>query len=768
MLRKFILLIFFILSVVFSQAQTALLQGKIYSKKSKEALPGVTVRNDQGAGTASDMEGNYLLELPEGKHRIVIQLISFRDKTIDIELKAGEKRILNIEMEESATELTPIVVSASKFEQNIEEVTVSMEVLSPRLVEARNAVSMDEAVEQISGVTIIDGQANIRGGSGWSYGAGSRVQILVDDLPQLTADANDTKWSFLPVENLEQIEVIKGASSVLFGSSALNGVINVRTAYPREKPETRITTFTGIYDRANNTLNDTSYRLDWWGNIPPRNGGMNFLHSHQLGNFDLVAGGNMFIDQGYRRGEHEQRARFNANTRYRFEKIKGLSAGVNFNTMLTEGTLFFLWKNDTTGAWLPANNTLSDYTTYRTNIDPFISYVDRKGNVHKLRNRWFGTNNKNNTNQASRADLYYSEYQFQRKFSEFITATGGLVQQYAKVKSELYGDHDSRQLAAYLQGDYSKKRLTVSAGMRAEQNKVDSVSDNWTPVFRTGVNYRLAKSTNVRASVGQGYRFPSIAEKFVRTAVGNIIIYPNTDLEPEDGYSLEFGIRQGMALGSWKGYLDVAIFRNEYQNMMEFGFAQWGTSSDPLLGNGFKSINVGNTRIDGLDLSLMSQGKLFGEIELTLIAGYTYIDPRQLTYDSAYIAKVGVANYQGSDSSDFLKYRSRHLLKADLELTRNTLSLGFSARYNSRMVNIDKIFISGLFDFAFPPGLGLKHYRDHHTGADWILDLRSSWKIREEVQLAFIIKNLFNNVFMQRPADMLPPRIFVTQLSLRF
>jgi len=70
-----------------------------------------------------------------------------------------------------------------------------------------------------------------QGGSGYSYGAGSRVLVLVDDLPLLSPDAGDVKWDYLPVENISQVEIIKGASSVLYGSSALNGIINVRTAY---------------------------------------------------------------------------------------------------------------------------------------------------------------------------------------------------------------------------------------------------------------------------------------------------------------------------------------------------------------------------------------------------------------------------------------------------------------------------------------------------------------------------------------------------------
>ena len=103
--------------------------------------------------------------------------------------------------------------------------------LKPSFIANTNPIGMDAAIAQVPGVTVIDSQANIRGGSGFSYGAGSRVLVLVDDIPQITADANDVKWEFLPIENINQVEVIKGASSVLYGSSALNGVINIRTNY---------------------------------------------------------------------------------------------------------------------------------------------------------------------------------------------------------------------------------------------------------------------------------------------------------------------------------------------------------------------------------------------------------------------------------------------------------------------------------------------------------------------------------------------------------
>lgn len=768
MLKKQFLPFFILLLNLNAIAQNSTLTGKVSSAQTGESLPGVSILVDGKAMATTDENGQYILSLDSGIHEINFRYISFQDRNTLVILKAGETRIVNIRMITSALELNHVVVSAGKFEQGIEDITVSMEVLKPKLVEARNTVSMDDALQHIPGVSIVDGQANIRGGSGWSYGAGSRVQILVDDLPQLTADANDTKWSFLPVENLEQIEVIKGASSVLFGSSALNGAINIRTAYPKEKPLTKINVFTGIYDHASYSINDTAYKADWWGSIPQLYNGINFLHSRQIGRLDVVVAGNMFIDEGYRKGEHEERARINSNLRYRFKKIEGLSVGVNLNSMKTEGTLFFLWANDTSGAYIPAKNTLSDYTTYRTNIDPFITYFDKKGNTHKIRSRWFNTANQNNTSQNSKADLYYGEYQFQHRFKKGLVLTSGLVEQISKVRSELYGDHEGRQTALYTQGDYHWKRITLSLGGRVEQNKIDSVANDWTPVFRCGLNYRLLKETFLRASFGQGYRYPSIAEKFVRTAVGSLIIYPNYDLEAEKGHSEEIGLRQGFKVGTWEGYMDVAAFQNRYNNMMEFGFAQWGTSADPVNGLGFKSLNVGDTRIRGLDVSVLAQGNLPGGIKSLLTAGYTYIKPEQLSYDSTYIAKVGVGNYLGSDSSNFLKYRYTHLLKADIEFQWRRVSIGMSLRYHSRMVNIDKIFTSGFLDIAFGQSLGIAHYRNNRTTGDAIFDLRGSIQIMKEAKISLIVKNLFNHIYMERPADMQAPRIYVIQASFTF
>ena len=256
---------------------------------------------------------------------------------------------------------------------------------------------------------------------------------------------------------------------------------------------------------------------------------------------------------------------------------------------------------------------------------------------------------------------------------------------------------------------------------------------------------------------------------FIKTNVGSLVIYPNPDLQSETGVCYEIGVKQLFKMKKWSGYVDVAIFRNEYKDMMEFAFAQWGAFTEPLIGNGFKSLNIGDTRIDGLEASLFLSGQLGKDWKVNFMASYTFLDPRQLTYDSAYVLKVGgMSTAMGSDSTDFLKYRSEHMLKGDLAIEWKKFELGMSLRYASRMENIDKIFVSGLLDLAFPPGLGIDHYRKYHRHGDAVYDLRSSWTISEHVKLSFIVKNLTNYVYMQRPADMQPPRQFVGQVNFTF
>ena len=771
--------LFFCGCQLFAQT-TGFVKGIVTDKTNSETLPGALITVDKTKGVATDINGVFILSVEAGEHNLACDLLGYSQYTSKITVKAADTLVVNIQLGNGNQLLDEVVVSAGKFEQKLSDVTVSMDVIKPALVQNKGVTNLDAIINQVPGVVVSDGQASIRGGSGYSYGAGTRVLMLVDEMPMITADAGDIKWNYLPIENMEQIEVIKGAASALFGSSALNGVINMRTAYAKDKPQTMVSIFGATYDAPQRNV------LKWWDKTSQSQHGVNFSHSQKLKNLDIVLGGHVYNDDGYRYLETEKRARFNANLRYTFQKIKGLQVGLNTNMMQTTGGLFFLWQN-ADSAYIPSGHTIQTFKNIRFNIDPYITYFSKNGGKFSLRTRYFLSNNVNSTNQGSRAELYYNELQYQKRFKNNLTATFGVVYTEQQVIANIYGRHTGRNYAGYAQFDYKYKKLTVSLGIRGEYNKVDTsytrgyVSKDinnlpFQPVVRAGLNYHLLEYTFLRASFGQGYRFPSIAEKYISTGVSAIKVLPNPGLQPERGWSAEIGIKQGFKILNFKGFLDVAGFWTEYQNMTEFIFNIYGTKTGQFFLDkdkaGFKSQNVGRARINGIDASITGAGKM-GPINITTLMGYTYINPINPDFNP-------LKDTLGSlPTSNLLKYRNRHLVKGDIQLDYKKISIGWSVRYYSFMENIDRRFVQSIYHeyndqytnwdaldatYILP---GLPAYREKHKDGDWIHDFRTSCQVTKELKMSFIVNNVFNREYTLRPGDVRPPRMFMIQLMVK-
>ena len=109
-----------------------------------------------------------------------------------------------------------------------------------------------------------------------------------------------------------------------------------------------------------------------------------------------------------------------------------------------------------------------------------------------------------------------------------MNITAGLTENYSTVISNFYGDHTSLNIAGFTQVELNPlPKLKLVAGVRVEQNSLDSNLDKLVPIFRAGVNWQVADYTFLRGSFGQGYRYPSIAEKFASNTIGTINIFPN-------------------------------------------------------------------------------------------------------------------------------------------------------------------------------------------------------------------------------------------------
>lgn len=744
------LIIMFLLS--FSvQAQNAIVQGIITDDKTGESLVGVNVSIDSITGISTDVNGFYKLELPAANYTITYTYIGYKTQTKNVSLAPGETITLNIDLSLESVELEMAVVSAGKFEQRLSDVTVSMEVIQPAYIENTNTVNLETVINQMPGVDILDGQPSIRGGSGYSYGAGSRAMVLIDDLPILTADVGEVKWNFLPVENIEQVEILKGASSALYGSSALNGVINIRTAYPNQKPETKVNLFSGVY------LKPKREEMAWWWETNPLFGGVSITDSRKLGSTDLITGINAYSNPGYRQQNFEERIRANIRFRHRPKKTKGLSYGINSNIQWQYNSDFFIWQDADSGAFQQLPEVITPTHGFRLNVDPWISYYDHHQNRHNLKTRFYKVYNRfdENPDKNNGSDLYYGEYQFQRSFREQLNWTIGFSGLYGVTNAELYGDHFNSTIGLYTQLDYQfLDRFSASLGFRYEWYTLDNTDKESSPIIRIGINYQAASSTFIRASFGQGYRFPSIAEKYTATSLGSLNIIPNPNLKSETGWSSEIGIKQGIKLGEWQGYIDLAGFWTAYQDMIEFTFGVWPADSTqvPTLDDvGFKSLNVGQARINGLELGITGSRKA-GNIPLTLFAGYTYMNPIDLSSDTL--------------TNNILKYRYKHSVKGDIGVSYKRLGAGLSFLYNSFMERIDEAFEEPIFGIEIFEGL--KEYRQDNSSGFVVLDFRISYQFTPSTKLSLLVKNMLNKEYMGRPGDIQPPLNISVQAVIQF
>ena len=422
------------------------IRGKVTDNSSQSPLPGVYVLYGRNLGTTTASDGSYIINGLSGRVRITFQFIGYESVTRETVIIEGDTVELDASLFLKVNEIDQVVVSANRIEQKIAELSVSMDIIKTSFLSGNHITDAQELINKNPGIEVLDGQASIRGGSGYAYGAGSRVLALVDGLPFISADAGNIKWQFLPLENLSQIEIIKGASSVLYGSSALNGVINFRTADATNTPETNFFTEAGIFGKPKNK--------DWvWWDTPRFFTNTSVSHLQKFGRTDFGISGNLTTDEGYRRLNGENLGRINLKLKHFSSKFEGLNYGLNISSGFTHKKDFILWENAETGALKQSESTASEFHGDFISIDPFVSLRKADRFRHDLRMRFHSARNRLPEDEEKNSDAVsmYSEYLFWYRVSDLLDLTAGLSENYSKVNSNFFGDHNGLNLAAFTQ-----------------------------------------------------------------------------------------------------------------------------------------------------------------------------------------------------------------------------------------------------------------------------------------------------------------------------
>ena len=767
------------------QAQTeTIIFGSVRDPDLNEKLIGVTVKIDSIAGTVTDVDGKYRINVKPGTHKITFSFIGYENTVKTVKVKEGELKQLDSKMVVSHNELDVVVVSGSQYEKKLAQETMSMDVLGKDLINNTNSRDVADVLGKDPGVQVQDGQISIRGGSSYSYGVGTRTAVTVDGQSYASADLGEAQSKFAPIENAEQIEVIKGASSVAYGSSAIDGVVNVITAWPKgDKPVTNITSYVGLYTKP---VNDS---LMWWSGRQPGYMGTYVVHKQKIGQLQLVVGGNVDYVQSYLESADEFRVRVNFKTRYVPLKHPTLSFGLNGNVQKESSGRFFIGKSETPDSAYRVSQG-SDDKYVRTDITPHFTYQGENGHRYELRINYLNVFRKGNgadINASSNAFNMTNEYQY--KYKKLVVVTVGLPLSFGFSKSNLYkGTFYNYAAATFVQGELNYKRLSLVAGVRYEVTAVDTFLEKGIPVFRSGINFRAGKGTFLRASWGQGYRLPTVGERYVAAQfTQGIYVVPNPDLKAEKSWNLELGIKQGMRIRNWNAFFDFSTFWSEYDKFVQYDFGYFSNlyaTGDTIFPGqpdkvvGLHPTNLDRARVFGFEASFVSQGNI-GPVKLTTLIGYTYTYPGDISDSTQrdvgkflsnafrlFPKKLSPLNPDDSkDLNKLLILHSRHLVRGDIQLDWKQFSIGTTVYFNSFSENFGATTKIAIQLLGGGP-VSYNKYIQQHLDGDFVMDLRAGYTFSEKVKLIMMAKNLTNKFYLDRPGKPSPPRCIVLQVNI--
>jgi outer membrane cobalamin receptor len=785
-------------------AQNFTLKGLISDAETNEALVGATIQipNDN-IGAFTNEEGRFQLKIPLRNRNSVNVRFSYAGYAVEnrqISLVEGGEDSLEINLSPEGFTTEDVVITATKgFEQKQSDVTVSIQVVKPQSIDLQATTSVAKVIEQIPGVDNQDGQINIRGSSGYAYGVGSRVMVTLDGLPLLTGDAGQASLNLIPVDNIAQVEVMKGASSVLYGSAALGGVINVLTADAGSEPRTRIRLRGGLYGAPANP------DLDWDGDASPYESSAHLFHTRKIGTTDLTIQTDFIKNSGYRQGTDQEQFRGIFMTKFRPKSIPGLTIGLNATTSIDSTGAILYWESyypDTllnvegqdsiAGGALRPTTDEGGYRKQLTTlfaIDPSIKYLTKNGNLLWYRGRFLRNSNQNNTNQSSANYILYNDLIYQTAIGKNISWVSGATYSYSLANADsLYGGkHDGMALGVYTQLDGKFGRLNTSLGLRYQTVQIDTLPRESRPILRAGLNFEIREGTNIRASFGQAFRVPTVAERFTSTAGGGVLVEPNPEIKSEFGYSAELAFRQGYraakGTGGFQGYVDIAAFLMDYDDMVEFGINSVNLVARPTGGFGFQgnfsTKNVARARITGLEFTTLNGAEFENGFFFNLSGGLTFTNPvnlnavapeNQMDLSGFNIGGFNIqelnnvltqiADSSITDQPEILKYRPRFLYRASASIGYKGLGLTMNYRRKSFNESIDQ------FLYLIVADLG--DFRNRHPNGFQVMDLILSYDIKDQAQVSLTVDNLLNEEYTVIPGFLAPQRRATLQLMLKF
>jgi len=667
-------------------------------------------------GTLTDLGGHFRLTgLPTGSYAVSISMVGYTPQVRkDVRVPPGDTAQIEVHLAPTAIEMPALVVSGSKRPRDFVDVPTTVTLVDGNDLRMDNSLSLDESLDYLPGVHMVSGQVNIRGSTGFSRGTGSRVLLLIDGFPALSADNGEVKWDAIPMDQIARVEIIKGAGSALYGTGALGGIINVITRDPSPRPETRFQMLAGVYS-------DPTYDEWRWTSGKRAFEGIDISHSRQVGRLGVVVGLGQKWGNGYRENGWYRRGKGFAKLRYAFRATAALTATLNW--ALDDHGVFVQWKDRNEPLEVPVQSQGDKTLSQKLNLNLCFYRLLNPRLGYRVKTFVYrtGFDNKLEGGTASEAYKFGQELQLDLQPADAISLTLGAEWLGDRVFSSdnLFGDRTGYNLAVYAQVEaQATDWLNLSSGGRYDQYGTEGCTAERRFSPKLGLACQISPQTRVRTSLGWGFRGPSIAEIYTSASFSGVAIVPNPNLKAERSLSYEIGLhRRFWTRVTW----DLAFFWSRYRDLVE---------ARPDVAGVVSFRNVSQGRIAGLETSIQAS---YGPLALN--GSYTLLDATE-SLDTGNVP---------------LPYRPRHMASAGLRATVLKLTLSAQLTCRSRISRASGLFPEGNRDLI----------------ALYLVDMSAVYAFGA-IDLSLKAHNVLNYNYAEVERNLGPPRRFSLGLSGTF
>lgn len=612
-------LLLFSFTLAYSQDIFATITGKVIDKETRQPLAGVNVLVvGTYLGTSTNADGSFVLKkIPLTSCTLRFSMIGYKIfQSSEIVLELGTTvKMPTVELEPTVLGLNPIVVTASKQQQDLSVVPHSVSVVPKLELVDRVPLRLDNALESVPGVHFIENHINIRGSSGYTRGVGSRVLLVIDEVPMMHSDNNEINWNILPILDAEQIEVIKGAGSALYGSNALGGVVNVITKSPTREGRLKLRTVNGYYT-------DPPYPQWKWTDRTLNFSRNDLSYSKSFGDLGFHLGLGYHRSTGYRMDGDFYRVNASVKIIYQFPDASKLTCYGGYS--YENRSEFIEWQDQhnsliSSPFYNGAKVRMNFYDTYALYQKQFGSKFGMKFRASFLSSLM--------GDQYNRGTDYFpaegigAELKMDWLPHRSHSLTFGAEYKLDGGHTKFIGNHRGFSIAPFIQNQWQIHRtITATLGLRYDDYRVVNSSyreSHLNPKF--GMNYNPFESTKIRLSMGSGFRAASITERFINFKYKLFTAVPNEKLKAETVWSSELGVHQEITNNWW---IDAAVFNNNYYNYIE--------PVEEILDDFSLQVqfqNVVRARIRGFEIS--TKGNWLHN-HLGFQANFTYMDAQDL------------------------------------------------------------------------------------------------------------------------------------------